>query len=91
MATANEWWRRKQVEIDRADPTEHVRADLEAIKDQIDADIYRRLLGWIERGEQEYLLLAGEKTESLADFHRMTWGRVHLPEQGSGEGFDEIG
>jgi hypothetical protein len=42
---ANEWWRRKQEEIDRADPSEQARADLKAIKDQIDDDIYELLLG----------------------------------------------
>ncbi len=87
---ANEWWRRKQEEFDRADPTEHVRTDLEAIKDQIDDAIYRKLVGWIDRGEPEYLRLAEEKIESLVDFHRMTWGQVDLPEEGTGEGLNEI-
>lgn len=91
MAAANGWWRRKQQEIDRADPTGQVRADLEAIKDQIDADIYRKLLNWIDRGEPEYLRLAEQKIEFLADFHRMTWGQVDLPEEGSGKGLDEFG
>ena len=90
MAAANDWWRRKQEEIDRADPTEQVRADLEAIRDQIDAGLYKKLLGWIDRGEPDFLQRAKEKIEFLADFHRMTWGRVDLPEEGSGHGLDEI-
>lgn len=90
MAAANEWWKRKQEEINRAAPVEQARADLEAIKDQIDEDIYERLLRWIDRGEPEYLRLAQEKIEFLTDFHRMTWGQVSLPQEGSGEGLDEI-
>ena len=90
MEAANEWWRRKQEEIDRADPFEQARADLEAIKDQIDDSIYEFLLGWIDRGEPESLRLVKEKIESLADFHRRTWGQFDLPEEGSGEGLDEI-
>lgn len=91
MAAANEWWRRKQEEIDRAEPSEQVRAELEAIKDQIDDAIYTKLLGWIDQGEPEYLRLAQEKIESLADSHRMTWGQVDLPEEGSGDGLAEFG
>jgi hypothetical protein len=90
MAAANDWWRRKQEEIDQAAPSEQVRADLEEIKDQIDDAIYKMLLRWLDRGEPECLRLAQEKIESLADFHRMTWGQVDLPEEGSGEGLDEI-
>lgn len=90
MAAANEWWRRKQEEIDRADPFSQARADLEAIRDQIDDDIYKMLLRWIDRGEPEYLRLVQEKIEFLTEFHRMTWGQVSLPEEGSGEGLDEI-
>jgi hypothetical protein len=90
MAAAKEWWRRKQEEIDRADPSSQARADLEAIKDQIDKNIYKRLLRWIDRGEPEYLQLAQEKIEFLTEFHRRTWGQIDLPEEGSGEGLDEI-
>ena len=72
-------------EIDR----EQVQADLEAIKDQIDDCIYKKLVRWIdggERGKPEYLRLAQEKIDFLTEFHRMTWGQVSLPEAGSGEG-----
>jgi hypothetical protein len=34
MEAANDWWRQKQEEIDRADPLVQARADLEVIKDQ---------------------------------------------------------
>ena len=91
MEAANEWWGREQDEIDQAAPFDQARADLEAIRDQIDDDIYRKLHGWIDRGEPDYLRLAAQKIESLADFHRMTWGKVNLPEEGSGEGLDEFG
>ena len=90
MESANGRWRRTQDEIDGADPSEQIRADLEAIRDQIDESIYTKLLGWIDRGEPEFLRQAQEKIEFLADFHRMTWGRVDLLEEGSGEGLDEI-
>lgn len=90
MAATNEWWRREQDEIDRADPSNQTRADLEAIRDQIDDDIYTKLLAWIDRGEPEYLRLAEEKIESLEGFRRATWGRVDLPEEGTGEGLDEF-
>ena len=73
-------------EIDR----EQARADLEAIKDQIDDGIYKKLVRWIQRGEPEYLRLAQEKIDFLTEFHRRTWGQVSLPEEGSGEGLDEI-
>ena len=68
MEAANERWRQKQEEIDRANPSDEARADLEAIRDQIDDIIYKLLLGWIDRGE--YLRQAQEKIEFLADFHR---------------------
>jgi len=86
MAAANDWLRRKQEEIDR----EQARADLEALKDQIDDNIYKRLLRWIDRGEPAYLQRALEKIEFLTEFHRITWGQLSLPEEGSGEGLDEI-
>lgn len=86
MDAANEWWRLKQEEIDR----EEARADLEAIRGQIDDDIYKKLLRWIDRGEPEYLRSAQEKIEFLADFHQRTWGQVDLPEEESGHGLDEI-
>ncbi len=73
-------------EIDR----EQVQADLEAIRGQIDEAIYKKLIRWLDRGEPEYLRLAEEKIESLADSHRMTWGQVDLPEEGSGKGLDEF-
>ncbi len=81
---AKEWWRRTQEKFDRTALSEQVRADLEAIKDQIDGGIYTNLLAWIDRGEPDYVRLAEEKIESLADFHRMTWGQVDLPGDGSG-------
>lgn len=90
MESANGQWRRTQDEIDGADPSEQARADLEEIKDQIDDAIYKMLLRWLDRSEPEYLRLAEEKIESLTDFHRMTWGWVDLPEEGSGGGLDEI-
>jgi hypothetical protein len=75
-----------EAEIDRM----QARADLKAIKDQIDDDIYKKLLRWIDRGEPDYLRLAQEKIDFLTEFYRMTWGQVSLPEAGSGEGLDEI-
>lgn len=90
MAAANQWWKRKQEEIDRADPFSQARADLKAIKDQIDDDIYKKLLRWIDRGEPDYLRLEQENFDFLTEFYRMTWGQVSLPEAGSGEGLDEI-
>jgi hypothetical protein len=90
MEAANDWWRRKQEEIDHADPFVQARADLEAIKDHIDENIYKRLLRWIDRGEPEYLQRAQEKIEFLTEFHRKTWGQIDLPEEGSGEGLDEL-
>ena len=73
-------------EIDR----EQARAELEAIKDKIDDGIYKKLVRWIDRGEPDYLQLVQEKIDFLTEFHRMTWGRVDLPEEGTGEGLDEI-
>ena len=73
-------------EIDR----EQVQADLEAIKDQIDDCIYKKLARWIDRGEPEYLRLAQEKIDFLAELHRMTWGQVSLPEEGSGGELGDI-
>ena len=73
-------------EIDR----EQARADLEAIKDQIDDCIYKKLVRWIDSGKPEYLRAAQEKIEFLTEFHRFAWGQVSLPEEGSGEGLDEI-
>ena len=90
MDAANEWWRRKQEEIDQAAPFVQARADLEAIKDQIDENIYKLLLRWIDRGEPADLQRAQEKIEFLTEFHRRTWGKVSLPEEGSGHGLDEI-
>lgn len=90
MAAANDWWRRKQEEIDEAAPSQQARADLEAIKDQIDDSIYKKLVRWIDRNEPEYLQRAMEKIDFLTEFHRRTWGQVDLPEEGSGEGLDEI-
>lgn len=84
MKSANNWQKRKQEEIDRA------RSDLEAIKDQIDEEIYKKVQRWIDAGKPEYLQLAKEKIEFLTDFHRFAWGQVCLPEDGSGEGLDEI-
>ena len=62
-------------EIDR----EQVQADLEAIKDQIDDGIYKKLVRWIDRSDPEYLRAAQEKIDFLTEFHRRTWGRVALP------------
>jgi len=73
-------------EIDR----EQARADLEAIRDQIDDDIYKKLVRWIDRGDPKYLRLAQEKIDFLADFHRFAWGQVSLLEEGSGGELDEI-
>ena len=90
MAAANEWWRRKQEEIDQADPFEQARADLEAIRDQIDDNIYKILLRWIDRGDPDNLQEAHEKMDFLTNFHRISWGQVSLPEEGCGEGLDDI-
>jgi hypothetical protein len=76
---------RKQEEIDR----EQAWADLETIKDHIDDSIYKMLLRWINR-EPEYLRGALEKIEFLMEFHRFAWGKVPLPEPGSGEGLLDI-
>lgn len=90
MEAANEWWRRKQEEINQAAPSEQAWADLEAIKDQIDENIYKKLQRWLDRGDPAYLRLVQEKIESLEKCRRTTWGEVDLPEEGSGEGLDEI-
>jgi hypothetical protein len=73
-------------EIDR----EQLQADLEAIRDQIDGDLYKILIRWIDRGDPEYLRGAQEKIDFLTECHRFAWGQFDLPGEGSGEGLDEI-
>ena len=88
MAAANEWWRQKQEEIDRAGPFVKARADLEAIKDQIDDCIYKILKRWIDTNKPEYLRGVQEKIEFLKD--RKLWDDRSLPEEGPGSGLHDI-
>lgn len=87
MAAANEWWRRKQEEIQA--PFVQTREDLESIRDHIGEEVFEELLRWIiHRGEPEYLRRAQEMIEFLTRFHRET--QASLPGEGSGEGLDEF-
>jgi hypothetical protein len=90
MEAANEWWRRKQEEIERADPFEQARADLEAIKDQIDEEFYELMLRYINAGNPKHVEAVQQKIDLVAEMQRWRWGKVDLPEEGSGEGLDEI-
>jgi hypothetical protein len=73
------------------DPSEQVRADLEAIKDQIDdEDFYELLLRFIDAGNPKHLEAVQQKIDLVVELHRRTWGQVDLPEEGSGEGLGEI-
>jgi len=90
MEAANEWWRRKQEGIERASPFEQARADLEAIRDQIDEDFYEVLLRYIDSGNPKHLEAVQLRIDLVTELQRWRWGQVELPEEGSGEGLDEI-
>jgi hypothetical protein len=90
MAAANEWWKRQQDETYQANPCEQARADLEAIKDEIDEDFYNLLLGYIDSGNPKHIAIVQQKIELVAKMQRWRWGKVDLPEEGSGDGLDEI-
>jgi hypothetical protein len=79
-----------QEEIDRAGPFEQARADLEALREEIDEDFYNLLLKHIDSGNPKHLEAVQQKIDLVMELHRRTWGQVDLPEEGSGEGLDEI-
>jgi len=67
LQAANEWWRRKQAEIETSDEVARVRAELEGMKGVIGEEVYRLLTKWIDRNEPVSLQHVREKIVLLKE------------------------
>lgn len=71
LQAANEWWRRKQAEIETGDEIARVRAELIAMKDMIGEELYSLLTKRLDRNEPESLRYVLKKIALLKELEKL--------------------